>query len=92
MTAEAKRTGWLRSGDGPLSVRARPSSIKRDCDRRATSTGERCLVTYTRSHQRKKTFVKRYGKIIALIVVTLVAWGFLLRVMQVSARWRGQAI
>jgi hypothetical protein len=34
----------LRSGDGPLSVRARPSSIKRDCDRRTTSTGERCLV------------------------------------------------
>ena len=49
-------------------------------------------MTYTRSHQRKKTFVKRYGKIIALIVVTLVAWGFLLRVMPVSARWRGQAI
>ena len=35
---------WLRSGDGPLSVRARPSSIKRDCDRRATSTGEKRLV------------------------------------------------
>ena len=34
----------LRSGDGPLSVRARPSSIKRDCDRRATSTGEKRLV------------------------------------------------
>ena len=34
----------LRSGDGPLSVRVRPSSIKRDCDRRATSTGEKCLV------------------------------------------------
>ena len=47
---------------------------------------------YTRSHQRKKTFVKWYGKIVALIVVTLVAWGFSLRVMPVSARWRGQAI
>src|SRR5271157_1855361 len=35
---------WLRSGDGPLSVRARPSSIKRDCDRRATNTGEKRLV------------------------------------------------
>jgi hypothetical protein len=35
---------WLRSGDGPLSVRARPSSIKRDCGRRATSTGEKLLV------------------------------------------------
>jgi hypothetical protein len=31
-------------GDGPLSVRVRPSCLKRDCDRRATSTGERCLV------------------------------------------------
>jgi hypothetical protein len=45
-----------------------------------------------RTRQRKKTFVKRYGKIVALIVVILVAWGFLLRVMPVSARWRGQAI
>ena len=27
------------SGDGPLSVRARPSSIKRDRDRRTTCTG-----------------------------------------------------
>jgi hypothetical protein len=44
MTAEAKRTGWLRSGDGPLSVRARPSSIKRDCDRRTMSTGRTCLA------------------------------------------------
>ena len=34
----------LGSGDGPLSVRVRPSSIKRDCDRRTTSTGEQCLV------------------------------------------------
>ena len=29
----------LRSGDGPLSVRVRPSSLKRDCGRRTTSTG-----------------------------------------------------
>ena len=28
-------------GAGPLNVRARPSSIKRDRDRRITSTGER---------------------------------------------------
>jgi hypothetical protein len=34
----------LRSGDGPLSVRVRPSSLKRDCDRRTTSTGGKCLV------------------------------------------------
>ena len=26
---------------GPLKARARPSSIKRDCDRRATSTGQK---------------------------------------------------
>jgi hypothetical protein len=32
------------SGDGPLSVRVRPSSLKRDCDRRTTSTGEKYLV------------------------------------------------
>ena len=32
-------TGKVRSGDGPLSVRARPSSLKHDCDRRTTSTG-----------------------------------------------------
>jgi hypothetical protein len=41
---DAKVLTGLRSGDGPLSVRARPSSIKRDCDRRATSTGETCLA------------------------------------------------
>jgi hypothetical protein len=37
---------WLDSdpGDGALSVRVRPSSLKRDCDRRATSTGGKCLV------------------------------------------------
>jgi hypothetical protein len=33
-----------RAGDGPLSVRARPSSLKRDYDRRATSTGGKYLV------------------------------------------------
>src|SRR5262245_26393813 len=36
----AKVQTRVRSGDGPLSVRIRPSSLKRDCDRRATSTGE----------------------------------------------------
>ena len=40
----ARVLAGLRSGDSPLSVRARPSSLKRDCDRRATSTGERCPV------------------------------------------------
>ena len=40
----ARVLAGLRSGDGPLSVRVRPSSLKRDCDRRTTSTGERCLV------------------------------------------------
>jgi hypothetical protein len=34
----------LRSGDGPLSVRVRPSSLKRDCGRRTTSTGGKFLV------------------------------------------------
>jgi len=40
--------GWrdvlagLRSEDGPLSVRVRPSSLKRDCDRRTTNTGGKC--------------------------------------------------
>jgi hypothetical protein len=32
------------SGDGPQSVRVRPSSPKRGCDRRTTSTGGKCLV------------------------------------------------
>ena len=86
MAAEGARVlAGLISGDGPLSVRVRPSSLKRDRDRRTTSTGESAWSTYTRSHQRKKTFVKRYGKIVALIVVILVAWGFLLRVTPVSA-------
>ena len=39
-----RASAGLRSGDGPLSVRVRPSSLKRDCDRRATSTGGKCLV------------------------------------------------
>jgi len=34
----------LGSGDGPLSVRARPTSLKHDCNRRATSTGGECRV------------------------------------------------
>ena len=34
----------LRSWDGPLSVRVRPSSLKRDCNRRTTSAGGKCLV------------------------------------------------
>jgi hypothetical protein len=40
----ARALAGLRSGDGPLSVRARPSSIKRDCDPRTTSSGGNCLV------------------------------------------------
>jgi GNAT superfamily N-acetyltransferase len=39
----------LGSGDGPLSVRARPSSIKRHCPRRTTSGGQAAWSTYTRS-------------------------------------------
>jgi hypothetical protein len=39
-----KSPAGLRSGDGPLSVRARPSRLKRDCASRATSTGGKCLV------------------------------------------------
>jgi hypothetical protein len=35
---------WAQIGDGPLNVRARPSSLKRDCDRRTTSTDEKSLV------------------------------------------------
>jgi len=34
----------LKSGDGPLSVRARPSSLKLDLARRTPSTGGKCLV------------------------------------------------
>ena len=45
MKAEGARVlAGLRSGDGPLSVRARPSSLKHDCDRRTTSTGGEFLV------------------------------------------------
>ena len=43
-TEGTKVLAGLRSGDGPLSVRVRPSSLKHDCDRRATSTGGKCLV------------------------------------------------
>jgi hypothetical protein len=39
-----KELAGLRSGDGPLSVRARPSSIKRDCDRRTMRIGRTCLA------------------------------------------------
>ena len=37
---------WLgfRSGDGPLSGRARPSRLKHDRGRRTTSTGGKCLA------------------------------------------------
>lgn len=42
MAAEGARVlAGLISGDGPLSVRVRPSSLKGDLDRRTTSTGER---------------------------------------------------
>ena len=45
MAAEGARVlAGLISGDGPLSVRVRPSSLKRDCGRRTTSTGEKSLV------------------------------------------------
>ena len=40
----------VASGDGPLSVRVRPSGLQRDCDRRATSAAEGFRRTYTRSH------------------------------------------
>ena len=40
----ARALAGLRSGDGPLSVRARPSSLKRDCGRWTTSTSGKCLV------------------------------------------------
>ncbi len=45
MGAEGARVlAGLISGDGPLSVHVRPSSLKRDCDRRTTTTGEKCRV------------------------------------------------
>ena len=34
------RVAEISSEDGPLSVRIRPSNLKRDCDRRARDTGE----------------------------------------------------
>ena len=40
----ARVLAGYRAEDGPLSVRARPSRLKHDCDRRTTSTGEKCLV------------------------------------------------
>jgi hypothetical protein len=40
----ARVLAGLGSGDGPRSIRVRPSSLKRDCDRRTTSIGEKCLV------------------------------------------------
>ena len=52
------RMAGLRSGNGPLSVRARPSSIKRDCDRRTTSTGRKCLVNV---HAKSRLIPELYG-------------------------------
>ena len=43
-TSKMKVLAGLGSGDGPLSVRARPSCLKRDCDRRTTSIWGKCLV------------------------------------------------
>jgi hypothetical protein len=41
----------VRSGDDPLSVRARPSSIKCDCARWTTSTGGKCPANvHAKSH------------------------------------------
>ena len=50
MAGEVQAVAELSSGDGPLSVRIRPSSLKRDCDRRAMCIGQRSRWTYTRSH------------------------------------------
>ena len=44
MSGQETWHGKAGSGDGPLSVPARPSSLKHDCDRRATSTGGKFLV------------------------------------------------
>ena len=44
MEGRHKVAAELRPGDGPLSVRVRPSSLKRDCDRRTSSTGGMCLA------------------------------------------------
>ncbi len=43
-TESTKVLAALGSGDGPQSVRVRPTSLKHGCTRRATSTGEKCLV------------------------------------------------
>jgi len=44
-------TEEVRSGDGPLSARVRPSSPKRDCGRRTTSTGGKAPTNvHTKSH------------------------------------------
>jgi len=40
----ARALAGLGAGDGPPSVRVRPSSLKRDCDCRTTSTCEKCLI------------------------------------------------
>jgi hypothetical protein len=38
--------GQLKSRDGPLSVWARPSRLKRDCSRAATRTACRSIAIY----------------------------------------------
>jgi hypothetical protein len=43
----------LRSGDGPLSVRVRPSSLKRDRDRRGGSRGSQRQAHALRAHSRR---------------------------------------
>ena len=43
-TRKARSRARRGSGDGPLSVRARPSSPKHDCARRTTSTGGKAPV------------------------------------------------
>lgn len=40
--------GWAQLRDDPQSVRVRPSGLKRDCGRRATSTGRMCFGERTR--------------------------------------------
>ena len=43
-----KLMAWGRAGDGSLRVRVRPSSLKRDCGRRATGTGGKGASQRTR--------------------------------------------
>ena len=43
-TEDTRVLAGLGSGDGPPSVRVRPSSLKRDRDRKTTSTGGKCLA------------------------------------------------